>query len=300
MGQIMIDGVLRAPSGGSGGALSDVQGVAFTASNAYSSKYHLWAAHVDVSKPIGLIVWFHGDGGYEYKNPGDSFYLAGSDGIIAQARGTNSVLIVPATPDDAAGRWTWWQWGSKGANPQYASELIQSITRAYNVDMRRVWLCGFSGGAEFLSLYLLRYWGDAMGLKGGGCLMVGGGTVLETSTDFPASFKPDWAWEWRVGELDTGRDASGQPIGDGFDAVTAATHGEAKYRSWGWNTKLTILPGKGHTTGMSGLYGAQIAAARANFPPRRGMVTPHSVWADGKYHREMHFGDKKIWEKGTQ
>lgn len=299
MSQILVDGVLRAPSGGSGGALSDAQKVAFTASNGYGSAYHRWAAHVDTSKPIGLIFWFHGDGGYEYKNPGDSYYLAGKDGIIAQAQRTNSILIVPATPDDATGRWTWWAWGSKGANPQYAKELFASITAAYNVDMRRVWLCGFSGGAEFLSLYLLRYWGDAMGLRGGGCLMIGGGTVLSTSVDFPASYKADWSWEWRVGELDTGKNPDGSIIGDGFDAVAAAKHGEEKYRSWGWTTRLTILPGKGHVSGMNGLYGAQIAATRANFPPKRGMVTPHSVYAGGKYHREMHYAGKKIWEKGT-
>lgn len=267
---------LTAPSGGTGGPLTDAENVEFESSHGYSSYYHRYVSHVDWNKPVGLMFWFHGDGGHEAKHPDDSYYLAGKDGVIAKAKASNSVLIVPATPDDDDDRWTWWKWGSKNANPHYAKELFTFITSQYNVDLYRVWLCGFSGGAEFLSLYLLRHWGEEMGIKGGGCLMIGGGTEPPTEDDFPASYKQHWVWEWRVGALDTGRNANGNKIGDGFDAVAAAMGGEQWYRQRGWKTALEIMPNKGHL--MPHFYGELVQRfLDDNPPPRGGIILPHIV-----------------------
>lgn len=295
MPKLMIEGALRHLSKGTGGELTDVKSIPFTASNGYSSAYHRYVSHVDWTKPVGLMFWFHGDGGYEYKNPGDSYYLSGDDGVIAKARSSNSILIVPATPDDAAGRWTWWAWGSKTANPQYAAELFQYIVSKYNVDLHRVWLCGFSGGAEFLSLYLLRFWGESMGIKGGGCLMIGGGTPPQTTTSFTASYMSHWVWEWRVGALDTGKNADGTQAGDGFDAVTAARNGEAWYRERGWKTLLEIIPDKGHL--MKAFYGTIVQSSLTANPPARGMVTPRRAYAGGKELKALVMAGETIWEK---
>lgn len=281
---------LTAPSGGTGGPLEDATNLWFSASHGYSAYYHRYVSHVDWNKPVGLMFWFHGDGGYEFKNPEDPYYLAGPDGVVAQARKHNAVLIVPATPDDAAGRWTWWKWGSKTSNPQYAKELFTHITSQYNVDMYRVWLCGFSGGAEFLSLYLLRHWGNEMGIKGGGCLMIGGGTKPPVADDFPASYKDNWVWEWRVGELDTGKNADGTTAGDGFDAVAAAKGGEQWYRERGWKTTLEIVPGKGHL--MPQFYGELVRRSLDSNPVTAlGLAVARAAYFEGRKVKE-------IWHMG--
>lgn len=293
--QLVISRRMLAPSGGSGGFMTDGLKRWFKASNGYGAYYHRWIAHVDWSKPVGLMVWFHGDGGYEFKNPSDPYYLAGPNGVIEKARESNSILIVPATPDDADGRWTWWVWGSKTANPQFAKELIVYLLSQYNIDRYRIWLCGFSGGAEFLSLYLLRYWGEEMGIKGGGCLMIGGGTKPPVTGDFPApSYKDNWAWEWRVGELDTGRDANGQILGDGFNAVAAARGGEQWYRERGWKTTLEIVPGKGHL--MPQFYGELVQRTLLNNPPKDFVLdTPAEIVVDGRVIKEAWFRGELVY-----
>lgn len=283
---------LTAPSGGTGGPLEDAKNLWFSASHGYSAYYHRYVSHVDWNKPVGLMFWFHGDGGYEFKNPDDPYYLAGPDGVIAQARKHNAVLIVPATPDDGADRWTWWKWGSKTSNPQYAKELFTHITSQYNVDMYRVWLCGFSGGAEFLSLYLLRHWGNEMGIKGGGCLLIGGGTKPPVADDFPASYKDNWVWEWRVGELDTGKNADGTTAGDGFDALAAAKGGEQWYRDRGWKTTLEIVPGKGHL--MPQFYGELVRRSLESNPVTAlGLAAARAAYFEG-------IKVKEIWHMGRR
>lgn len=293
---LYVRGRLRAPSGGSGGLLADARGVAFKASNAYSSVYHLWVSHVDWSRPVGLIVWFHGDGAWEYTNPDASAYIGGDNGILAEAKARNAILVVPLTPDNTS--WTWWKWGKKTLNPQYAAELIQYLMGAYNIDRHRVWLCGFSGGSEFLALYLLRYWGDSLGVLGGGCLMVGGGTPPPASAaEWTTTFKDRWRWRWVVGDLDTGRAPDGTVLGDGFNAVKAATNGEAYYRARGWQTELITIPGKGHL--MSGDYGGLVARFADTAMPPVGLVPPVEVIAGGRQITQIIVAGKVAWQKGA-
>ena len=262
----MIPGQISAPSGGSGGSRADAKEMWFQSSNGYGSYYHRYVSHVDWSKPVGLMFWFHGDGGYEFDSPEDPFYLGGPNGVTAKARESNSILIVPGTPDDGELRGgTWWKWGTKDSNSRYVKELFTHITSTYNVDLYRVWFMGFSGGAEFITLYLLGHWGDEMGIKGGGCLMIGGGTEPPVAEDFSAPYKDHWVWEWRVGELDTGRDSKGRTLGDGFDAVSAARGGEQWFRERGWKTTLEIVPGKGHL--MPQFYGELVRRTLDGNPP---------------------------------
>lgn len=293
--QLMIPGALSAPSGGSGGPLTDAKEVWFESSNGYGSYYHRYVAHVDWSKPVGIMFWFHGDGGYEFENPDDPYYLAGPNGVVAKARAANSVLIVPGTPDDGASRGgTWWKWGTKDSNPRYAKELFVHITSQYNVDLYRVWLCGFSGGAEFLTLYLLRYWGNEMGIKGGGCLMIGGGTKPPVDADFPADYKGHWVWEWRVGALDTGKNADGTTAGDGFNAVAASQGGEQWFRERGWKTALDIVPGKGHL--MPRFYGELVQRSLDNNPPPAGGLSkPKDVYYGGLKIKEAWFNGRRVY-----
>ena len=290
----MIHGSLTAPSGGSGGPLADAKEVWFESSNGYGSYYHRYTSHVDWIRPVGIMFWFHGDGGYEFENPDDPYYLAGPNGVVAKARAANAILIVPGTPDDGALRGgTWWKWGTKDSNPRYVKELFTHITSQYNVDMYRVWLCGFSGGAEFLTLYLLRHWGNEMGIRGGGCLMIGGGTKPPVDADFPADYKDHWVWEWRVGALDTGKNSDGTTAGDGFNAVNAAKGSEQWFRERGWKTTLDIVPGKGHL--MPRFYGELVQRTLRGNPPPRGMVPPQEIFYRDREIKEAWFRGERIY-----
>ena len=159
--------------------------------------------------------------------------------------------------------------------------------------MYRVWLCGFSGGAEFLTLYLLRYWGNEMGIKGGGCLMIGGGTKPPVDADFPADYKDHWVWEWRVGALDTGRNADGTTAGDGFNAVNAAKGSEQWFRQRGWKTTLEVVPGKGHL--MPRFYGELVQRSLDSNPPPRGIVPPQEIFYRDREVKEAWFNGKLVY-----
>lgn len=292
--QLKVFSELSAPSGGSGGALTDAKDVEFQSSNGYGSYYHRYVSHVDWTRPVGVLFWFHGDGAYEYEYPDDAYYLGGPEGVLAKAREANAVLVVPLTPDDdPEGDYTWWEWGTKDSNAQYVKELFTYITSQYNIDLYRVWLCGFSGGAEFLSLYLLRFWGEEMGIKGGGCLMIGGGTNPPVADDFPASYKEHWVWKWRVGALDTGKNADGSQAGDGFDAVAAARDGEAWYRARGWKTVLDIIPDKGHF--MPEFYGELVQRSLRDNPLGRGLSLVNEIFFGTQGIKEVWYGGQKVY-----
>lgn len=72
-------------------------------------------------------------------------------------------MIPPTTPD--RGSLTWW---TKESSPNYLSELLQEVYRRYPIDKSRIWLAGYSGGAETISYNLLTDHGN---LFQGGALL---------------------------------------------------------------------------------------------------------------------------------
>ena len=55
-------------TGGTGGAYTDRQTVSFTGAGR-TSQYHVYAGHIDRTKPVKLHVHLHGEGAYEYMSP---------------------------------------------------------------------------------------------------------------------------------------------------------------------------------------------------------------------------------------
>ncbi|MDV8066377.1 hypothetical protein R4P64_07660 [Rhodococcus sp. IEGM 1366] len=254
-------------SGGTGGALTDVTAISFTATNGYASKYHLYAAGLDWSKPVGLVVHFHGDGAFEYTNPTSAWSLGGASGLIAQAKARNMVLVVPLTPDDAVGRLTWWEWYGKEENPRYAKDLIAYLMGRYNLDRKKIWLSGFSGGSQFITRYLLPHFGVELGILGGGFIVFGGGGAPATSfAPYDPTFKSGWHCRWVAGANDNGSEP-----GDGFNAIEAANAGAAWYAAQGFATEVTLIPGKGHD--LDGLYGPNLGAEIDARPPKGDWAT---------------------------
>jgi hypothetical protein len=291
-----------ATTGGTGGPLTDGVSGWWAATNGYSSKYRWWCSHIDTSQPVGIFVWFHGDGAYEYNNPTDTAYLGGPDGILQACIEQNMILVVPLSPDDE-GTITWWEWGSKTGNAQWVKEMIHAnFYNRYNIDRGRIWFGGFSGGAEFLTAQFLPHWGNDLLIEAGGAVITGGGTFHSDyggDPTFNPAYKANFRMYWRTGEDDTAANSD-----EGFDGVLAAQTGEAWYRNKGFPTDIALVPGKSHL--LTGLYGGYVREALADTggptqPGASGMGAfvgskpVLGVYVGSTPVPEVYVGSQKIW-----
>ena len=161
-------------------------------------------------------------------------------------------------------------WVRARSNGRMVRALIEEISLAYGVDMSRVWLAGYSGGAEFLSYELLSH--DIDWLHGGGATFIGGGgadgipaRVRERAALSPSSHE-HLLMSWHVGVLD-GRSPSARrrmatSTEGSWSARIAAQEGIAFYEGLGARTLLQVTPGRGHTGyPIASLVGADLATA---------------------------------------
>lgn len=161
-------------------------------------------------------------------------------------------------------------WVRARSNGRMVRALIEEIALAYGVDMSRVWLAGYSGGAEFLSYELLSH--DIDWIRGGGATFIGGGgadgvpaRVRERAALNPSSHER-LLMSWHVGVLD-GRSPSGRrrmatSAEGSWSARIAVQEGSAFYEGLGARTLLQVTPGRGHTGyPIASLVGADLAAA---------------------------------------
>ena len=291
-----------ATTGGTGGPLTDGVSGWWAATNEYSSKYRWWCSHIDTSQPVGIFVWFHGDGAYEYNNPTNTAYLGGPDGILQACIEQNMILVVPLSPDDV-GTITWWEWGSKTGNAQWVKEMIHAnFYNRYDIDRGRIWFGGFSGGAEFLTAQFLPHWGNDLLIEAGGAVITGGGTFHSDyggDPTFNPAYKANFRMYWRTGEDDTAANSD-----EGFDGVLAAQTGEAWYRNKGFPTDIALVPGKSHL--LTGLYGGYVREALADTggptqPGASGMGAfvgskpVLGVYVGSTPVPEVYVGSQKIW-----
>lgn len=222
----------------------------FTASNGLRGLYHVYAANLDPSRPVGLMVQFHGDGAYEFDHPDSTYSLGGRTGIRAQASAHNMLLLVARTPD-TTGSPTWWESGS--ANADYARDLVRSVVLdRFAVARHRVWLIGYSGGAQFVTQYFLpRYSGL---LDGGGVVVFGGGGAPRvTPAPFAADLVRRLPMHWYTGASD-----NGTCNGNGYDALADVQRGSAYYAARGFVTSVETPAGVCHD--LSGRFGTVIGA----------------------------------------
>ena len=170
----------------------------FTAAG-LTSTYHVYADGLDPSKAVGAVFYLGGD----YDKPGESWVHdpGGSHmrAMAAEARKKNMVLVVPISPDrQARGNGiTWWE--EADANGDWFRALQSSLTARYGLDTSRVWLTGYSGGAEFITYELLA---DRQGwIKGGGATIIGGGGSYGMQTA-PGAAVRSLPLTWHVGSED--------------------------------------------------------------------------------------------------
>jgi hypothetical protein len=225
-----------APTGGSGGASSDLLRQSFTASNGLTSQYHVFGAGVPTDRPVGLLVQFHGDGAYEFDNPGSSYSLGGPAGIVAEAKQHNLLTIAALSPDKQ-GSVTWWEQGSQNAD--YVRDLIQKVALdKYNIDTENIWLVGYSGGAQFITQFFVPKYSGMLG-GGGSVVFGGGGTPRVTPAAFDPALVGDFPMHWYTGLADDGSDNS-------YNALRDARAGSAHYAGRGFAATLESPAGVDH------------------------------------------------------
>lgn len=235
-------------SGGSGGVYTNQYNLSFTGGG-FTSKYHLFAQGIDPTKPIGLVLNFHGDGAYGFNNPNSTYSLDadGDAGTVKVARDYNMITVSILTPDRATGDYTWWWRGANYADFVYA--LVNNLYTKYDVDKTRIWFDGYSGGAQFITQYYVSEYGGSGQFENGGALMFGGGDTPQsgdpqpgTVNPIPDSVKQNFRMWWGAGT----KDLADRYWNGGLDS---AQKGEAYYRSIGFvNTSHYYPEGWCHDT----------------------------------------------------
>ncbi|MGD6979877.1 MULTISPECIES: hypothetical protein [Citricoccus] len=227
-------GLAANPTGGSGGKFQDIRSLSYS-NGAVSSQYHLYADHLKGSKPHGIIIHLHGDGGFEYNQPQWSTIPAYEKLAVKH----NLMLVVPRTPDQATK--TWWR---KDTSGKYAADLLRNLGKKYNLDKNRVYWTGYSGGADTVARQVVN--SHSAGWTGGAAVMVGGGGIYGQSKPLrpiSSALKKNFEMHWVAGADDT--PAAGGASGS-YDAVGAAKLGRAFYKGQGLKTQLLIKPGMDH------------------------------------------------------
>lgn len=222
------------PSGGSGGPMGDGDAQSYTDPRGVTSLYHRRAAHLaGKSGPYPMVIHLHGDGGYEYRYPNTWT----SPQYAQVAKSINGLFFLPRTPQTSNG-YTWWQ---SYSSTQWLDGFIGWACWRYNVDKNRIFISGFSGGAQIASHNLVADFHHRF--TGGGAMMLGGGGIAGMSiTGTPsAAVKSNFLMQWHVGANDT---AANSP--EGFDAVQASKIGYDTYTRAGWKTKRVLIPGENH------------------------------------------------------
>lgn len=204
------------------------------------SSYHIYTDGIDRSKPVGVMFYFGGDYWKTSEtwvhNPGGSQLKA----MAAQARKKNMILVVPISPDkNASGDGiTWWENIDK--NGQYFRALKDSLIKNYGLDTTRVWLAGYSGGAEFITYEVLadqQNW-----IRGGGATIIGGGGAngMQTAPNAAVRKMP---LTWHAGS----KDVVGDTNPPEWSAKAAAAQGQKVYKNAGFGrAALHTLQGVDH------------------------------------------------------
>lgn len=229
---------LGVPAHAASGPLTDQQFQSFTGSR-YTSRYHLYAAGLDWSKPVGLLVYADGSGEYGLKNPTSRYLLGGTNGLRAVAKRNNMILLTPFAPNRACadGDGSCWYMGDTVGYARWAEELVTWVQGRYPINRSRVVVGGYSSGAQLTTEWWIPS-GAAQRTSTDLAVAISyGGTPKMTFATTDPAFKAGLHITWDVGT----RDPSYK--NDGNYGVSA---GHAWYTSRGWETSLVLVSGEDH------------------------------------------------------
>ena len=234
--------VAAAASGGSGGSYSDQARTTFTAANGQSGRYLRYAAGVDPSRPVGLVVYVDGTGEYGVDNPASDYALGGSAGLVAVAKARNMVTLAVESPNQGC---ECWHTGDTAAYADFLAQLIEKQFSAYPID--EVWLAGFSSGAQEITRFLVPRHPELMRVGGGWVVFGGGGPPAASGSAVTPARMAGVRGHWFTGTADTA-----VPL----TASWGARAGESWYAARGVRVSSEYPSGVGH--GLFGKLGSTV------------------------------------------
>ncbi|SDZ09535.1 hypothetical protein SAMN05660209_04655 [Geodermatophilus africanus] len=219
-------------TGGSGGTFTDQARRSFTAGNGQAGNYLLYAAGVDPTKPVGLVVYVDGTGEYGVDNPTASYALGGSSGLVATSRARNMITLAVESPNQSC---ECWHTGDTSAYADFLAGLIENQLGKYPVS--ELWLSGFSSGAQEITRFLVPRHPELMRLGGGWVVFGGGGPPADGGSAVTAARMAGVRGHWFTGTADTS-----VPL----TASWGAQAGERFYAGRGVVTSSEYPAGVGH------------------------------------------------------
>ncbi|MBY3554077.1 hypothetical protein [Modestobacter lapidis] len=232
-----------AASGGSGGSFADQQRTKFTAANGQSGQYLRYAAGVDPSRPVGLVVYVDGTGEYGVDNPNASYALGGSSGLVAVAKARNMITLAVESPNQSC---ECWHSGDTAAYADFLADLIEQQYGSYPIG--EIWLAGFSSGAQEITRFLVPRHPELMRVGGGWVVFGGGGPPAGSSSAVSADRMAGVRGHWFTGTADTA-----VPL----TASWGARAGESWYAARGVRATSEYPSGVDH--GLFGRLGSTVA-----------------------------------------
>lgn len=273
-------------SGAGVGPYTDRTAVQYTAAG-YTSEYHINASAATSTESAPLVIHLHGDGYQEYTNMKNGVTSSVSYKYVDVGRLHGAITVIPRTPDTTSA--TWW---SQQYPTDWLVALINKLKADYRIDTKRIFLNGYSGGAEEITYFLVADHSNLF--NGGGAQILGGGGAdgLSFGLQPSAALKAQFPMHWNVGE----NDVAGSTTPPEFSGRDAAAGGELFYRNAGFPTQIQIIPGVDHNgsepygpeklanliNASNTLYGLPTVAYTGTAPPT-GYQAANSGGSGGSY-----------------
>lgn len=230
------------------GPLTNRLDVPFTA-NGITSDYHIFAAGLDWSKQVGLLVYTDGSGGYGLDNPNSNYLLDadGTDGLVAVAKKHNLLLVTPEAPAPSCdGEDNCWYNTSTTPNAAakagWANALVSYVKSEYTIASNRVVIGGYSSGAQWTTRYFLPRHGEAQSVDLAVAIAYGGAPDPTSSASFTAAYKAATVVSFDTGTADSAYSSQSWGAIGGYNWYTNA----------GFKTDYLWPSGVGH--GRSGQF----------------------------------------------
>ncbi len=262
------------PTGGSGGPLTDRTSVSYN-NGTKTSTYHIYAAGLDWTRQVGLLVYGDGSGEAGLVTPSSTYLLAGTDGLIAVAKRNNMLLVTPRAPGNGCtdGDGVCWYLGSgdgttRAQKTTWLDNLIKTqILPLYNIDKTRVCIAGFSSGAENAAgIYGPAF--AASWMEDGLLLAISYGSSpaqYGITNTYTAAFRSKVAVVW---------DVRG---GDETTAVADSLEGYNWYAGNGFTTlERNVIPGGQHD--RPGEFGAIVEQYLTEYIPAGAALPTRTAW----------------------
>lgn len=179
------------------------------ASGGVSGVGHIFAAGLDWTKPVGLMIYGDGSAEYGLANPNDSYLLDadGTTGLVEVARARNMVLLTPRAPGTGCpdGDGVCWYADSsytKAQKTAWANAFVTDVKSQYPIATNRIVLGGYSSGAQLTTQQFGPLYAEAQSVDLMVAISYGGKPKTGFGPNYSATYKANTPVVWDVGTSD--------------------------------------------------------------------------------------------------